>query len=93
MTKAEYDELLSGYNKGSQKFREYLSDHGINPPQFYYWKKKYQSEEQSDGKFVNITTLLGNDSIGNVELRYPNGVQVHFKVFPGTKVIAELVKH
>lgn len=66
--------LFKEWESSGQTKAEFCDQHGIAPSVFYYWYKRYKSENTSGG-FIPIK--VKNAPAGeHLEIQYPNGVKL-----------------
>jgi len=55
--------------------KQFCLQQGIKLSLFYYWQKRYRQEQSSDAGFLPVQ-IGGHSGAGDIEIIYPNGVQV-----------------
>lgn len=94
MTRQDFERLKQDYDEGTKNFKDYLVDNNIPVQQYYYWRRRFSKDQiESSNEFVNITSKINqNISISDVELTYPNGIRVCFRIYPRSKAILDLIQ-
>jgi len=64
----------SSLNSGLTK-KEFCHRQGIKLSLFYYWQKRYRQQQEEDAGFLPVQ-INGHSGAGDIEIIYPNGVQV-----------------
>ena len=89
MTKTEQENrrremftLIMQYQEGNNNAREFCHQHNLPEHVFYYWLRKYkEAHRPSEKGFLPVeisspVSSQANDSRGDIQIHYPNGVLV-----------------
>lgn len=69
-----FDLIESCLSSGLTK-REFCQQQGIKLSLFYYWQKRYRQHQEADAGFLPVQ-INGRQGASDIEIVYPNGVQV-----------------
>lgn len=69
-----FDLIESSINSGLTK-KAFCQQQGIKLSLFYYWQKRYRQQQEEDAGFLPVQ-INGHSGTGDIEIFYPNGVQV-----------------
>jgi transposase-like protein len=74
--------IIRKYLESDMSARDYYRQHNLTEHAFYYWRRKYMDAHHPSCKgFVPVEVNVPahpsvNDVRGDIQIRYPNGVQV-----------------
>ncbi|MEA3476684.1 MAG: DUF1016 N-terminal domain-containing protein [Bacteroidota bacterium] len=74
--------IIRKYLKSNMSAQDFYRQHNLTEHRFYYWRRKYMDHHHPSGKgFVPVEVHapahpLVNDTRGDIQIHYPNGVQV-----------------
>ena len=54
---------------------QFCKERKISHSQFYYWQKRYRQQQAEEAGFLPVQ-ISGRSGAGDIEIIYPNGVQV-----------------
>ena len=66
-------DMVQSYQPGDLGITEYCSKHGFSVASFYFWRKKFQCNDEST--FVSIQPVILKAQ--SIHLRLPSGIEVH----------------
>ena len=81
------------YQASGQSIVSYCKKHGINPHNFYYWRKVFNStEDKKPGmqSFIEIP-FASTSSSHSVQLRMPQGHSLEFATLPPVDYLRQLL--
>jgi len=80
-TQEEMYSLIEQWSTSNTSIGAFCKAHKLSPHIFYYWRKKYQSEQISSSSFTELRKsereskpVEGTDSNHAFKITYPNGV-------------------
>jgi len=68
----------------------FCKDQGITYTTFYYWLKRYRSQQEETGGFMAMRINSTRDNY--IELRYPNGVVMQIPSTIGLTALKQLIR-
>ena len=74
LTLDEMRPIIEKWEDSGLTKKEFCEQQGIAPSVFYYWYKKYKTQDNPAG-FVPIK-IKNNTKAGQLEIHYPNGVKL-----------------
>ena len=85
--------LISQCSESGLTNKEFCRRNKLCPQTFYYWKKKFQKKkhEPVPGNFIPVELPSRAEHGSEIELRYPNGVQIKVNASAGAGFIRQLV--
>lgn len=85
--------LVSRCSKSGLTNKEFCRQNKLYPQTFYYWKKKFQKKKQETvpDNFIPVEIPSRTQPVSQVEVQYPNGVQIKINASAGVSFIRQLV--
>lgn len=74
--------IIKQYLESDMSARDFYRQHNLTEHRFYYWRRKYMDHHHPSGKsFIPVEVNAPahppiNDARGDIQIHYPNGVQV-----------------
>jgi hypothetical protein len=90
--------LIMRFEKGNMSARAFYRHHNLPEHIFYYWRKKYkEARGPSEQGFLPVeidppVLPLVDEPRGDVQIRYPNGVQITLDKSVSISRIKALIK-
>ena len=90
--------LISNYEESNISAREFYNQHNRPEHVFYYWLRKYkEAHRPSEKGFLPVeisspVSSQANDSRGDIQIHYPNGVLVTLDRSVSISKIKALIK-
>jgi transposase-like protein len=87
-------EHVEKYQASGQSIVSYCAKHDINPHNFYYWRKRFntkRAEEAGRSEFVEIP-IASTLSSPPVQLRTPQGYTLNFATLPPIDYLRQLLQ-
>ncbi len=87
--KEEMRQHYQQWNKSNVSQNEYAEMHQLKIHTFRYWIQKFNNERHLSTGFIAIDTLIPTE----INIRYPNGVELAMPALTSTKLIRELIQY
>jgi len=90
--------LIMKYEKSNMSARAFYHQHNLPEHIFYYWRRKYKAAHDSGEKgFLPVeigppVLPPSNDTRGDIQIHYPNGVQITLDQSVSISRIKALIK-
>ena len=68
----------------------FCREQGITYTTFYYWLKRYRSQQEVTGGFMAMRITSARESF--IEIRYPNGVVMQMPSTIGLSALRQLIR-
>jgi hypothetical protein len=81
-------ELVAAWQNSHLSQSEFAKLHNIKLPKFRYWVLRSRKVPAGKSAFIQLQT----PPVGNIYLRYPNGVELHLSSNTPASIIRELIK-
>jgi transposase-like protein len=89
----EWFSLIQECRTSGLSVKDFCSNKGIHPSNFYYWVKRQPSTDQAGFLPVNISKPTAHSSLQQmVEIVYPNGVILRFSYGVDVRMLSQLIR-
>jgi len=76
-SKSEMYPKIEQWQKSQQAQKQWCENNNVTPHVFHYWLRKYRTEhEDTKQKFIPLQISEPCIQAGQIEIHYPNGVQL-----------------